>query len=565
MQRVPKQTRKVNRWNAYLHSQVQAFNKGLDPSEPRPRVHVIAKGIRERWDAMTEEERIAATADAIVELEDLRESKQAAKKESKISSTRDIRNTMDGIEAELLDLNTRTGAEVLVVQIRPEPENFNNKPRIFMTSPRVGEFFQLSTQSSVHDFAVKLQAFCIANIQPRTLSAPAPSKPSPSTPASTATPPPVITPAANMQQQVIEMKRKVKTLINDKLQECAFPVKISRINYVDFETSISERHGIVCENWPLPNFCAPGCLNSLTELEVLYHAWSTGVTTFRKMSPEEHHQFKEARVQHRLHAAIAQANAAALAAHQNTSAVQSSSAGPSETLPALPASASAPDTETAAHVQGGVPVTVPIPGDSQSAASQSASSPAEVETQLFTIPVEPPSSLPEQTPIASSSAVTLDTLGSSGGAGGATFVFSTGKRPPPSQFNILGPLGLLSKKPRKKRADAGVKRGPNKRTKQALAKATAAAAGEESPEEEEEDELVQDGAAPMMVDGQPPITEDAARQTGDSSAANQQQQHAMPDPGGTTTVFRVQAQPPMAALMLSPDDVVHPQNEAPSS
>lgn len=46
----------------------------------------------------------------------------------------------------------------------------------------------------------------------------------------------------------------------------------------------------------------------------------------------------------------------------------------------------------------------------------------------------------------------------------AVFVFSTGKRPPPSNLNVLGPMGLIQKKPRKKRVDAGIKRGPNRRT-----------------------------------------------------------------------------------------------------
>lgn len=119
MQRVQKQTRKVNRWNAYLHSQVQAFNEGesrrrllqspdanaflsgLDPAEPRPKVNIIAQSIRQRWDAMTEDERIAATEDAVLELEDIRESKQAAKRESRISTTRDVRTTLDAIETEV--------------------------------------------------------------------------------------------------------------------------------------------------------------------------------------------------------------------------------------------------------------------------------------------------------------------------------------------------------------------------------------------------------------------------------------------------------------------------------
>ena len=54
---------------------------------------------------MTEEERIAATEDAVHELEDKRESKQAAKRESRISTTRDIRATLDAIENEVCPIN----------------------------------------------------------------------------------------------------------------------------------------------------------------------------------------------------------------------------------------------------------------------------------------------------------------------------------------------------------------------------------------------------------------------------------------------------------------------------
>lgn len=50
---------------------------------------------------MTEGERVAATQDAVVELEEQRESRQTAKRESRVSTTRDIRSTLDAIEAEV--------------------------------------------------------------------------------------------------------------------------------------------------------------------------------------------------------------------------------------------------------------------------------------------------------------------------------------------------------------------------------------------------------------------------------------------------------------------------------
>ncbi|EKM50002.1 uncharacterized protein PHACADRAFT_264479 [Phanerochaete carnosa HHB-10118-sp] len=350
-------------------------------------------------------------------------------------------------------------------------------------------------------------------------------------------------------------------------EECAHPVKIPRIKYVDFETSISERHGIVCENWPLPNFCAPGSLNSLMELEILHQAWSTGVTTFRKMSPEEHQQFKEARVQRRLQAAIVQANAAALAAQQNAPVTQSLSSGSSLApipQPLTPNGTPSPNAVSKLPTDTQEPVTAdssltamhrskPV----QSSASQSTPPTMKVDAQLSTSPANLSTTLPEQLPVASSSTVTLESLSSPEVAGPSTFVFSTGKRPPPSQFNILGPMGLMPKKPRKKRADAGMKRGPNKRTKSTHADAeaapTKAPAETEAPDEEEGAEE-QQRQTPTDVGGESLGGQVTSHAHSRLSAPGLEIQYVMPDPGGTTSVFRVQAQPSMQVRAPLPNN-----------
>ena len=325
--------------------------------------------------------------------------------------------------------------------------------------------------------------------------------------------PAIISPALNLQQQVIDMKRKVKELINSKLRECvknapscffglmmhpdecAQPTKVARINYVDFETSMTERHGIVCENWPLPNFCAPGSINSLPELEVLYRAWSTGITTFRRLSPEEWHRFKEVRTQQRLQAAILQTTLAAVGAAQTSDNIEvpegfpgpSSSPGPRivppsslldhaspsyslQPPPSGPSREAVTDpmlidelshtptsspTSAIASPPGGEDLQYPSEADSQPQYSTSISTPYSPQASS---PLEAPmSSQPSHDMISRQLVLFPDPNAS-------TFVFSTGKRPPPSSFNVLGPMGLIAKKPRKKRADAGVKRGPNKRT-----------------------------------------------------------------------------------------------------
>lgn len=271
-----------------------------------------------------------------------------------------------------------------------------------------------------------------------------------------------------------------------RIEECARPAKVARINYVDFETSITERHGIICENWPLPNFCAPGSINSLAELEVLYRAWSTGVTSFRRLTPEEWHQFKENRTQQRLQAAILQTTIAAANSAQATHSEQmleacsSSSpiAGPSTTsrinspeLPQptlsrestigplsreeVPRSPAALPGSPSLTVQEGLqypPVDDPSPPPSCPADS---SYPPQMMPSTSATASTPPLTVPQSD--AMDEYVLLPDAAS-------TFVFSSGKRPPPSSFNILGPMGLVSKKPRKTRVDAGIKRGPNKRT-----------------------------------------------------------------------------------------------------
>ena len=59
------------------------------------------------------------------------------------------------------------------------------------------------------------------------------------------------------------------------------------MSYVNFDKAITERYGIVIENWPLTKFRAPGEICSRPELEILVTSWTSGATRFRSMSDEE--------------------------------------------------------------------------------------------------------------------------------------------------------------------------------------------------------------------------------------------------------------------------------------
>lgn len=263
------------------------------------------------------------------------------------------------------------------------------------------------------------------------------------------------------------------------------------MNYADFEYHITEKYGIVCENWPLSTFGAPGSMSSLKELEILYDGWVTGLTTFRKLSPDEHQAFKEARMHQRV-------QAAAQASIQIYSAPSQSSrhSEPSEQPEAGPSSMSmSPSVLSAYSTPAEIPS--PISPNMMIVERESVSSPAPPQIHDDLRDSAGPSGMADSPIMDSddpsvtvypSESISSPPIQSDGpptrfifqhppgmpvvpyysmaeaGPSQFTFKLSTGKRPAPNSFNVLGPFELAPKKPRKKRADAGVKRGPNKRT-----------------------------------------------------------------------------------------------------
>lgn len=66
-------------------------------------------------------------------------------------------------------------------------------------------------------------------------------------------------------------------------------LKIERITgmktqMMNFDDNITDKHGVIVKNWPLPIFCAPGDIHTVTELKILYNAWESGTTHFYQMT-----------------------------------------------------------------------------------------------------------------------------------------------------------------------------------------------------------------------------------------------------------------------------------------
>lgn len=59
------------------------------------------------------------------------------------------------------------------------------------------------------------------------------------------------------------------------------------MNYPNFKSAITEKHGIVIYSWPLEKFALPSDIGCRVQLETLLYAWQSGVTYFKKLSDVE--------------------------------------------------------------------------------------------------------------------------------------------------------------------------------------------------------------------------------------------------------------------------------------
>ncbi|KAG1852589.1 hypothetical protein C8R48DRAFT_584135, partial [Suillus tomentosus] len=221
-------------WNAFMRQEMKLINDGIPEGKNRHKAAQHAAEISARWKGMTKEEREAATEDAMIELAEQRESKAWAPHNVPLNSFQDVNKTLQSIDNQLVELHARTGTEILLIAVRANVDHFN-RPHVFQTA-RTVDFFDSSIGTSVGDIAICLEGFCISGVK----------------------------------------------------EEAAAPFKVSRMYYQNFNRNIMQKYHLVLDNWPLSKFVAPGNINSLTELRVLYNAWDSNASRFRKLSDEEY-------------------------------------------------------------------------------------------------------------------------------------------------------------------------------------------------------------------------------------------------------------------------------------
>lgn len=65
--------------------------------------------------------------------------------------------------------------------------------------------------------------------------------------------------------------------------------------YVNFDHHITAHWCVEVKAWPQRQFCSPADISTRNEVEILFHAWQSGVTHFKRMTDEAFQAWEEAR------------------------------------------------------------------------------------------------------------------------------------------------------------------------------------------------------------------------------------------------------------------------------
>ncbi|KAG2093705.1 uncharacterized protein F5147DRAFT_747876 [Suillus discolor] len=218
----------------------------------------VRHDIAEKWNAMSQQEKIDATEGLMEDLEDHCNNKALASHNVPINAFHDICATLDSVTQTLATLSARTGCHTALITVRGDLDHYNH-PYVNLSDDRVGDFFQLALKETPSNFATRLEGYCTSGVTGV---------------------------VSNYKQSFLQLKSNTSALILQKLREAA-QVPVSRMYYVNFDENITAQHDVVLDNWPLKKFANPGDIGSMVEVKIVYNAFRTGVTKFRKLTAAE--------------------------------------------------------------------------------------------------------------------------------------------------------------------------------------------------------------------------------------------------------------------------------------
>ncbi|KAF9499161.1 hypothetical protein BDN71DRAFT_1503210 [Pleurotus eryngii] len=234
---------KPNHWNTYLSQEVTKQNEALPADGSKANLTSNITEIQAAWNAMTLEQQMTVTAEAMEGLEEKRAVKVLTKWKVAQSSFQDTRHTLETIQEDM------TYGSEQPYQRRVTP-NFH----LFQCGELHPAAFFLLVDGHCEVLYNGLEDYTVGDC---------------------------------LQDGSISVEWSWQL---DALYEAIDNPNIPplHMNYTNFSDAITAKFGVVITSWPLPDkFCSPGDITSKNELTVLCHAWVTKQVHYKKMNDDE--------------------------------------------------------------------------------------------------------------------------------------------------------------------------------------------------------------------------------------------------------------------------------------
>ncbi|KIY46450.1 hypothetical protein FISHEDRAFT_75609 [Fistulina hepatica ATCC 64428] len=421
----------VNKWNSFLSQETQRLNRERSERKTATQRCTEIKGI---WNAMSQEEKDAAVATAVPALEEKRAVQKYSKQNVSISAYHDVRSNFEAMASDLDKLSERTGAQSVLIIVRSDPADMNC-PMVHGTSEKTQNFFLLTLNKTVEDFARRFEGYVLSGIDGM---------------------------VKTVHQEYMDKKKQLVNIIHAKLQAAAGRT-VSRMVYTNFDEKITRTYGVVIEGWPLPKFCGPHAIDDKHQLNILCEAFETNTTRFRRLTPSEKIEWEQGRI-----ASVSHAGAVARPCSEMVGGLSTENSVPS-TSRSTPAPCVTPLPIQALGPSAGLPtfdvdLIDPVLRGMQAVMSTQVHSGSTAATSSHAMIGSASTSV--RMPIAGMYEFALNvTPNPAGAAAGMGTTDGTAASNTSMHFSNVGTMMSIPKKKRKERSDKGKPRGPQKKRK----------------------------------------------------------------------------------------------------
>ncbi|KAL0061715.1 hypothetical protein AAF712_011432 [Marasmius tenuissimus] len=224
----------------------------------------------DEYDALTDEEKVDMVTQYEAEVSKEEREKIKVLFPSARARAQDVANVIANISAMLDALALRVGIEAMFIIVRNHGDPFM-APTFGWTNEKLRDYMPLAVTGGwdTETVGTHCEGFAIAGCDTSKM-------------------------ATSKRAWGLLLRNEIKLVIDRKLSE-VLGVRNPTMEYINFDKKMTYDRGIVCEGWPLEKFAKPSDLGSAPELlERLRNAWLDGSCCFRKLSPEEHSEWRKA-------------------------------------------------------------------------------------------------------------------------------------------------------------------------------------------------------------------------------------------------------------------------------